>query len=179
MRKLLSFNNKLITLPKSMLAYPTNPIILDLKSSILYNSPVEQTTEFFKTKSLSFITSLEASYSDLPMLDNNLVNSFKSLLFDDLRNSETSLLKRSQYKHMRKSIANMVRIQADKAVAMPIDTRIQLLTVSKDIIHSWAIPSAGIKIDCIPGYSSHKVTIFLLSGVYWGQCMEICGRFHH
>ena len=80
---------------------------------------------------------------------------------------------------MRKSISNMIRIQADKAVAMPVDTRIQLLTVSKDIIHSWAIPSAGIKIDCIPGYSSHKVTIFFLSGVYWGQCMEICGRFHH
>jgi heme/copper-type cytochrome/quinol oxidase subunit 2 len=62
---------------------------------------------------------------------------------------------------------------------MPIDTRLQLLAVSRDIIHSWAIPSAGIKIDCIPGYSSHRVAIFLLSGIYWGQCMEICGRFHH
>jgi heme/copper-type cytochrome/quinol oxidase subunit 2 len=64
-------------------------------------------------------------------------------------------------------------------VALPVDTRIQLLTVSKDIIHSWAIPSAGIKIDCVPGYSSHKITIFFLSGIYWGQCMEICGRYHH
>ena len=76
-------------------------------------------------------------------------------------------------------MANMIRIQNDKAVSMPVDTRIQFLTVSKDIIHSWAIPSAGIKIDCIPGYSSHKITIFFLSGIYWGQCMEICGRYHH
>ena len=80
---------------------------------------------------------------------------------------------------MRKGMANMIRIQSNTAVAMPTETRIQILTVSKDIIHSWAIPSAGIKIDCIPGFSSHKVTSFMLSGIYWGQCMEICGRFHH
>ena len=86
---------------------------------------------------------------------------------------------KSQYVPLRKGISNMIRIQADKAIAMPIETRIQILAVSKDIIHSWSIPSAGIKIDCIPGYSSHRVLIFLISGIYWGQCMEICGRFHH
>nr|YP_011027846.1 cytochrome c oxidase subunit 2 [Euplotes cristatus]UPM52056.1 cytochrome c oxidase subunit 2 [Euplotes cristatus] len=85
----------------------------------------------------------------------------------------------SQYQPLKKGIVNMIRIQADKAVAMPTDTRLQILAVSKDIIHSWAIPAAGIKIDCIPGYSSHRVAIFTLSGIYWGQCMEICGRFHH
>jgi heme/copper-type cytochrome/quinol oxidase subunit 2 len=62
---------------------------------------------------------------------------------------------------------------------MPIEMRIQLLASSKDVIHSWAIPSAGIKIDCVPGYSSHRVMIFLVSGIFWGQCMEICGRYHH
>lgn len=85
----------------------------------------------------------------------------------------------SQYRPLRKGIVNMIRIQADKAIAMPTDTRLQILAVSKDIIHSWSIPSAGIKIDCIPGYSSHRVAIFTVSGIYWGQCMEICGRFHH
>jgi heme/copper-type cytochrome/quinol oxidase subunit 2 len=62
---------------------------------------------------------------------------------------------------------------------MPIETRLHLLASSKDVIHSWAIPSAGIKIDCVPGYSSHRIMIFLVSGIFWGQCMEICGRFHH
>ena len=88
-------------------------------------------------------------------------------------------VKTSQYQPLRKGIVNMIRIQADKAVAMPTDTRLQILAVSKDIIHSWSIPAAGIKIDCIPGYSSHRVAVFTLSGIYWGQCMEICGRFHH
>lgn len=72
----------------------------------------------------------------------------------------------SQYQPLKKGIVNMIRIQADKAVAMPTDTRLQILAVSKDIIHSWAIPAAGIKIDCIPGYSSHRVAIFTLSGIY-------------
>jgi heme/copper-type cytochrome/quinol oxidase subunit 2 len=62
---------------------------------------------------------------------------------------------------------------------MPTEMRIQILASSKDVIHSWAIPSAGIKIDCVPGYSSHRVIIFLVSGIFWGQCMEICGRYHH
>ena len=60
-----------------------------------------------------------------------------------------------------------------------IEIRLHILASSKDVIHSWSIPSAGIKIDCVPGYSSHRVAIFLVSGTYWGQCMEICGRFHH
>jgi heme/copper-type cytochrome/quinol oxidase subunit 2 len=62
---------------------------------------------------------------------------------------------------------------------MPIEIRIQILASSKDVIHSWSIPSAGIKIDCVPGYSSHRTMIFLVSGIFWGQCMEICGRYHH
>jgi heme/copper-type cytochrome/quinol oxidase subunit 2 len=62
---------------------------------------------------------------------------------------------------------------------MPIEIRLHIVASSRDVIHSWAVPSAGIKIDCVPGYSSHRVTIFLVSGIFWGQCMEICGRFHH
>lgn len=129
-----------------------------------------------------------ANFSDIENLtyrykannkDFSLVYNFVKLSNNSNNFSELPSFKKSQYKHMRKNISNMIRIHADKAVAMPIDTRIQILTVSKDIIHSWSIPSAGIKIDCIPGYSSHKVTIFFLSGIYWGQCMEICGRFHH
>ena len=73
----------------------------------------------------------------------------------------------------------MIRLQATGAVPMPIEIRLHIVASSRDVIHSWAVPSAGIKIDCVPGYSSHRVTIFLVSGIFWGQCMEICGRFHH
>jgi len=88
-------------------------------------------------------------------------------------------LLQNQYRPMRKGISNMIRLHATGAIAMPTEIKLQILASSKDVIHSWAIPSAGIKIDCVPGYSSHKVTIFLVSGIFWGQCMEICGRYHH
>jgi heme/copper-type cytochrome/quinol oxidase subunit 2 len=70
-------------------------------------------------------------------------------------------------------------LHATGAIAMPTEIRLHILASSKDVIHSWAIPAAGIKIDCVPGYSSHRIVIFLVSGIFWGQCMEICGRFHH
>ena len=88
-------------------------------------------------------------------------------------------LYKNQYRPVRKGISNMLRIQATGAVAMPTEIRLQVLASSRDVIHSWAIPSAGVKIDCVPGYTSHRIMIFLLSGIYWGQCQEICGRYHH
>jgi len=129
------------------------------------------------------------------LINTDYVVSYKNVIFNDfkmlftLQEEQTELLSKTklfipttlktQYQAFKKGISNMIRIQADKAIAMPIETRLQILAVSKDIIHSWAIPSAGVKIDCIPGYSSHRVIVFLVAGVYWGQCMEICGRFHH
>ena len=127
-------------------------------------------------------------YSDIEALNNkpsqagrglSLLNPYVTLYSKYTHSSLDNAPTISQYRPLRKGIVNMIRIQADKAIAMPTDTRLQILAVSKDIIHSWAIPAAGIKIDCIPGYSSHRVAIFTLSGIYWGQCMEICGRFHH
>jgi len=86
---------------------------------------------------------------------------------------------KNQYRPIRKGITNMIKLHATGSVAMPINLRVHIVASSKDIIHSWAIPSAGIKIDCIPGFSAHRTTIFLASGIFWGQCMEICGRYHH
>ena len=149
-------NKNVIILPESYITNNSNPIVQDLKLSLLdtnLNKP---------TSSKSYFIDSYKHYTNF------------------IENKEKNLyVKKNPYQPMRKGIVNMIRIQADKAVAMPVDTRLQILAVSKDIIHSWSIPSAGIKIDCIPGYSSHRVAIFVLTGIYWGQCMEICGRFHH
>ena len=75
-------------------------------------------------------------------------------------------IQKNQYRPMRKGITSMVRLHATNAVALPSEMRIHILASSKDVIHSWAIPSAGIKIDCVPGYSSHRIAIFLNSGIY-------------
>ena len=75
-------------------------------------------------------------------------------------------LYKNQFRPLRKGVSNMIRLHATGAIAMPIEIRLHILASSRDIIHSWAIPSAGIKIDCVPGYSSHRVAIFLVSGIF-------------
>ena len=75
--------------------------------------------------------------------NNFIINDFKDFIYMNKR-SETftskvqqdNLILKSQYQPLRKGITNMIRIQADKAIAMPIETRLQILAVSKDIIHS-------------------------------------------
>lgn len=108
--------------------------------------------------------------TNLVGLNTELFNSvlFKYLLGSNYSSSlgkNTSLLK-NQYRPLKKGVTNMIRLQATGAIAMPIEIRMHILASSRDVIHSWAIPSAGIKIDCVPGYSSHRVTIFLVSGIF-------------
>jgi heme/copper-type cytochrome/quinol oxidase subunit 2 len=67
---------------------------------------------------------------------------------------------------MRKGVNSMLRLHATGAVAMPVEVRLQILASSRDVIHSWSVPSAGVKIDCVPGYTSHKIMIFLMEGIY-------------
>jgi len=182
-------NNKIINLPYFITNNPNNPLINEIKSTFLFLDPINHANEYSRDvyfNSLNFfnftvIKSFLKSYEDvinLKLITNYLFyyffnnNSFNSLQY----NSE---LYKNQYRPMRKGISNMIRLHATGAIAMPIEIRLQILASSKDVIHSWAIPSAGIKIDCVPGYSSHKVMIFLVSGIFWGQCMEICGRYHH
>lgn len=182
-------NNKIINLPYFITNNPNNPLINEIKSTFLFLDPINHSNEYSRDvyfNSLNFfnftvIKSFLKSYEDvinLNLITNYLFyyffnnNSFNSLQY----NSE---LYKNQYRPMRKGISNMIRLHATGAIAMPIEIRLQILASSKDVIHSWAIPSAGIKIDCVPGYSSHKVMIFLVSGIFWGQCMEICGRYHH
>jgi hypothetical protein len=110
-----------------------------------------------------------------------LLKDAKLVSHQSIPNIDTNceILLKDQYIPMKKGIVNLIRLHASGAIAIPAELRLQILASSKDVIHSWAVPSAGIKIDCVPGYSSHKVFLFLISGIFWGQCMEVCGRYHH
>jgi heme/copper-type cytochrome/quinol oxidase subunit 2 len=83
------------------------------------------------------------------------------------------------YTAMPEDIRSIRRLRSSKAVCLPCDTPLHVVCGSKDVIHSWAIPGLGIKIDSIPGFSSHRRLLLRWRGVFWGQCMEVCGRYHH
>jgi cytochrome c oxidase subunit 2 len=69
-------------------------------------------------------------------------------------------------------------LEVDNRLALPTNTHIRLLVTSADVIHSWAVPSFGIKVDATPGRLSQASLFIKRSGVYYGQCSEICGVNH-
>jgi heme/copper-type cytochrome/quinol oxidase subunit 2 len=181
-------------LPNYFIASPKNPLLVELSALHNYTDPInissESSRELFYTNSKIFSMSLvydilnrfKANEINLPLNISIFSDKlFFYLLGNSPYNSNLNIndFYKNQYRPMKKGVSNMIKLHATGAIAMPIETRLHLLASSKDVIHSWAIPSAGVKIDCVPGYSSHRVIIFLVSGIFWGQCMEICGRFHH
>lgn len=69
-------------------------------------------------------------------------------------------------------------LEVDNHIELPINTHIRVLVTSADVLHSWAVPSFGIKIDACPGRLSQGSLFLKREGVYYGQCSEICGVNH-
>lgn len=61
---------------------------------------------------------------------------------------------------------------------MPIDLHSRLIVTSFDVLHSFSLPSAGIKVDAVPGRLNRTEIFLYRMGVFHGQCSEICGRGH-
>lgn len=70
-------------------------------------------------------------------------------------------------------------LRTTRTLVLPAFTNISLIANSYDVVHSWFIPGLGIKIDCVPGKSTHHSLYIDNVGLYYGQCAEICGRYHH
>jgi cytochrome c oxidase subunit 2 len=69
-------------------------------------------------------------------------------------------------------------LEVDNRVVLPINTHIRLLVTAADVLHSWAIPSFGIKVDACPGRLSQASLFIKREGTFYGQCSEICGINH-
>jgi cytochrome c oxidase subunit 2 len=69
-------------------------------------------------------------------------------------------------------------LETDNEVVLPVDTNIRLLMTADDVIHAWAVPSFGVKLDAVPGRTNETWTRITREGVYYGQCSELCGVGH-
>nr|APX39609.1 cytochrome c oxidase subunit 2 [Cryptocephalus androgyne] len=69
-------------------------------------------------------------------------------------------------------------LDVDNRVPVPFNTQIRLLVTSADVIHSWTIPSLGVKIDATPGRLNQITFLVNRPGLFYGQCSEICGANH-
>nr|AUJ21335.1 cytochrome c oxidase subunit II [Tetragnatha cf. tincochacae DDC-2018] len=69
-------------------------------------------------------------------------------------------------------------LNVDNCLMMPFKSDIRMVVSSMDVIHSWTIPSLGMKVDAIPGRLNQLSYMFNRVGMFVGQCSEICGANH-
>lgn len=69
-------------------------------------------------------------------------------------------------------------LDVDNRAVIPVDRFVRILVTRADVIHSWALPTLGIKIDACPGRLNQLTFISHRPGIFYGQCSEICGANH-
>nr|YP_009348595.1 cytochrome c oxidase subunit II [Saurogobio immaculatus]BAW87992.1 cytochrome c oxidase subunit II [Saurogobio immaculatus] len=69
-------------------------------------------------------------------------------------------------------------LETDHRMVIPMESPIRVLVSAEDVLHSWAVPSLGVKMDAVPGRLNQTAFIASRPGVFYGQCSEICGANH-
>lgn len=69
-------------------------------------------------------------------------------------------------------------LAADEAMVVPVDTTVRVIVTSADVIHAFAVPQFGVKIDAVPGRLNETWFRAEKTGMYYGQCSELCGTRH-
>uniref|UniRef100_UPI0028FC9C20 cytochrome c oxidase subunit II n=1 Tax=Lepidopus altifrons TaxID=499860 RepID=UPI0028FC9C20 len=69
-------------------------------------------------------------------------------------------------------------LETDYRMVVPVESPIRMLISAEDVLHSWAVPSLGVKMDAVPGRLNQATFIASRIGVFYGQCSEICGANH-
>lgn len=134
------------------------------------NEPVVFTSGLSKIKTEGLRVGQTVSRSVLPE-DHTLVR---------LRgDKENNLTWRKKQAYRRELTENKRLLWVTKQIVLPIRAPITIVTNSYDVIHSWFIPGLGLKMDCVPGRSTHHTIFIDRPGYYYGQCAEVCGRRHH
>nr|UGS80219.1 cytochrome c oxidase subunit II [Dypsocus coleoptratus] len=76
------------------------------------------------------------------------------------------------------SIDSFRLLEVNNRLIVPMNTQTRILVTAADVLHSWAIPSLGIKIDANPGRINQTSFLLKYPGLFYGQCSEICGSVH-
>lgn len=70
------------------------------------------------------------------------------------------------------------QLETDNRIVLPICRKVRVLVSRADVLHSWTVPSLGVKADAVPGRINQLNIMANIPGVLYGQCSEICGRQH-
>ena len=168
-----------LSIKKRTFSYSENTLVLEkaYEGNNLFNFIFEEKNRLFK-KHRYFLTlrqkPLKKWNSYLHSLDFVYNN---AMIPKELRSMVG--LQRAPYTNNFYLSNNNRLLNTTTLLVLPTNTTISIITNSFDVIHSWFIPGLGLKLDCVPGRSTHHILKIDVPGFYYGQCAEICGRFHH
>jgi cytochrome c oxidase subunit 2 len=100
-------------------------------------------------------------YSDYAQLDD------QSIVFDSYMIPEEDL-----------ELGQLRLLEVDNRVVVPVHTHVRVVVTAADVLHSWAVPSLGVKCDAVPGRLNQTSFFAQREGVFYGQCSELCGVNH-
>ena len=78
-----------------------------------------------------------------------------------------------------KTVGQPYLLATDAPLVVPVNTKVKVLVTSVNNMHSWAVPSFGVKMDAVPGIINETWFEVREEGTYYGQCSEICGIRHY
>lgn len=166
------FNNSSNTIKHKIIPHTTYLSIKQKRYKRKKN--IAPTTKFYKD-GLGNKTK-KVRYSGRPFLLDN------SIFVEDYGDptKQYRMVKKNKVRHEVIPVTLAKRLlRVKRTLVVPAHVNLTFITNSYDVIHSWFIPGLGIKIDCVPGRSTHHTFYIDNVGFYYGLCAEICGRYHH
>lgn len=132
---------------------------------------------FFKDpKTGKRLTNEDPKYQEYTFLSQNkiiLKNNFNAT-------NRYRMIRKSKNRHELTNLVLSKRLlRTRRTLVLPAHVNLTAITNSYDVVHSWFIPGLGLKMDCVPGRATHHTFYIDNVGFYYGQCAEICGRYHH
>ena len=76
------------------------------------------------------------------------------------------------------AVGQLRQLEVDNKLVVPVNTHVRLIITAADVLHSWAVPSLGVKLDAVPGRLNQTSLLASREGLFYGQCSEICGFGH-
>ena len=166
----LRFNDKIPTITNKPIK-PTTYLTFKQKRYNQRTSIGKKSNTFFnKDTNKKQVYSGNPFLKDLSIIEENFGNPTR----------QYRLVKKAKNRLDTTRVANWNRLlRSRRVLVLPAHVNITVITNSFDLIHSWHIPGLGLKMDCLPGRATHHTLYIDNVGLYYGQCAEICGRYHH
>jgi len=156
----------IIAVPSFSLLYSVDEIVEPLLTLKIIGHQWYWSYEFFNADNLATLLNLKFNSYEFYPEPYEAISSFDSYMLSD------------------EDLANKVGLTSyrlytvDKHIGLPAHVPTRLLMTSNDVLHSWGVPSLGVKVDACPGRLNQSSLYIKYLGIFYGQCSEICGTNH-